>query len=208
MPTRTAAPQNFQPRPHPHLYEINTWTWLEQLSARLGKNINLAEVPDSEWDALAALGFNIVWLMGVWQRSPISRRMNVENPANVAQFSLALPGWKPSDVISSAYSVTAYAPDQRIGNWAALDDAREKLRARGIAIRRHAQGHSRQQQRHAAACAHAPRQRRTGAGGTRDHHRATGQRAIALQGLRAHARFHTPDSMGPDSLRPGFKRGV
>jgi hypothetical protein len=134
MPTQTATPQNFPPRPHPHLYEINTWTWLEQLSARLKKNITLAEVPESEWDALAAQGLNIVWLMGVWQRSPISRRMNVENPANVAQFSLALPGWKPSDVISSAYSVTAYAPDQRIGNWAALDDAREKLRARGIAL--------------------------------------------------------------------------
>jgi Alpha amylase, catalytic domain len=134
MPTQSAAPQNFQLRSHPHLYEINTWTWLEQLSARLKKNITLAEVPDFEWDALAAQGFNIIWLMGVWQRSPISRRMNVENPANVAQFSLALPGWKPSDVISSAYSVTAYAPDQRIGNWAALDAAREKLRARGIAL--------------------------------------------------------------------------
>jgi Alpha amylase, catalytic domain len=134
MPTQTAAPQNFQPRSHPHLYEINTWTWLEQLSARLGKNIDLVEVPDSEWDALAAQGFDIVWLMGVWQRSPTSRRMNVENPANVAQFSLALPNWKPEDVISSPYAVTAYVLDQRIGNWAALDAAREKLRARGIAL--------------------------------------------------------------------------
>ena len=125
MPTQTAASQNLQPRPHPHLYEINTWTWLEQLSARLKKNITLAEVPDSEWDSLAAQGFDIVWLMGVWQRSPISRRMNVENPANVAQFSLALPNWKPEDVISSPYSVAAYAPDPRIGNRAALDAARE-----------------------------------------------------------------------------------
>jgi hypothetical protein len=134
MPIRTAAPQNLQLRSHPHLYEINTWTWLEQLSARLTKNVTLAEVPDSEWDALAAQGFDIVWLMGVWQRSPISRRMNVENPANAAQFTLALPGWKPADVISSAYAVTAYAPDPRIGNWAALDAAREKLRTRGIAL--------------------------------------------------------------------------
>src|SRR5580704_4071604 len=134
MPTQTAAPQNFQPRPHPHLYEINTWTWLEQISASLNKNITLAEVPDSEWDALAAQGFHVVWLMGVWQRSPISRRMNAENPANAAQFSLALPNWKPADVISSAYSVTGYVPDPRIGDWAALDAAREKLRTRGIGL--------------------------------------------------------------------------
>jgi hypothetical protein len=130
MPT----PPNFPLRSHPHLYEINTWTWLEQLSARLKKNITLAEVPDSEWDALATQGFNIIWLMGVWQRSPISRQLALQNPANAAQFNLALPGWKPEDVISSPYAVTAYFPDPRIGTWQALDAAREKLRARGIAL--------------------------------------------------------------------------
>jgi len=134
MPPQPAAPQDFRPLSHPHLYEINTWTWLEQLSSRLGKNISLAEVPDSEWDNLAKLGFHIIWLMGVWQRSPISRRMNVENPGNIPQFSLALPGWKPEDVISSPYAVAGYAPDPRIGAWNSLDVAREKLRSRGIAL--------------------------------------------------------------------------
>jgi glycosidase len=134
MPSHPAAPQNFHPRSHPHLYEINTWTWLEQLSARFGKNITLAEVPDSEWDALANMGFDIIWLMGVWQRSPISRRLMLENPANAAQFNLALPGWKPSDVISSPYAVAGYVPDARIGSWYSLDVAREKLRARGMAL--------------------------------------------------------------------------
>jgi len=134
MPTQPAAAQRLQPPSHPHLYELNTWTWLEQLSARLKKNITLAGVPDSEWDALAAQGFHIVWLMGVWQRSPISRRMNVEDPGNIPQFNLALPGWKPEDVISSPYSVAGYAPDPRIGSWEALDAAREKLRSRGIAL--------------------------------------------------------------------------
>jgi hypothetical protein len=130
MPTQP----NFSARSHLHLYEINTWTWLEQLSARLDKNIALAEIPDSEWDALANSGFHIVWLMGVWQRSPLSRRIALENPANAAQFNLALPGWKPADVISSPYAVTGYTPDPRIGSWNSLDVAREKLRARGIAL--------------------------------------------------------------------------
>ncbi len=134
MPSQPNTSQSLPLRSHPHLYEINTWTWLEQLSASVSKSITLAEVPDSEWDSLAAQGFHVVWLMGVWQRSPASRRMNVENPANAAQFSLALPNWKPDDVISSPYSVTAYVPDPRIGDWAGLDAAREKLRARGIAL--------------------------------------------------------------------------
>ena len=134
MPSQPSSSQNLPLRSHPLLYEVNTWTWLEQLSARLKKDITIAEVPDSEWDGLATQGFHIVWLMGVWQRSSISRQLALQNPATAAQFNLALPGWKPADVISSPYAITAYVPDQRIGNWAALDAAREKLRARGIAL--------------------------------------------------------------------------
>jgi hypothetical protein len=134
MTPATKPPPPFSIRNHPHLYEINTWVWLEQLSGRLGRRVTLAEVPDSEWDALAQLGFNVVWLMGVWLRSPESRRITLEDPANSAGYEAALPGWKPDDVIASPYAVRGYGPDPRIGTWAALDGARKKLRARGIAL--------------------------------------------------------------------------
>src|SRR5580704_1680394 len=134
MATTTGAASVFLPRPHPHLYEINTWAWLEQLSAKLGKLIRLGDVPDSEWDALAARGFDIVWLMGVWQRSPESRRIALADPANAPQYDRALPGWKPEDVISSPYAVAGYSPDPRIGTWESLDLVREKLHARKMAL--------------------------------------------------------------------------
>jgi Alpha amylase, catalytic domain len=130
MPTTAQFPL----RPHPHLYEINTWSWLENLSAKAGRQIILADVPDAEWDALARLRFDIVWLMGVWQRSPESRRIALADPANVPQYDLALPGWKPEDVIASPYAVAQYVPDPRVGTWDALDAVREKLHARGIAL--------------------------------------------------------------------------
>ncbi|MFZ0883514.1 MAG: alpha-amylase family glycosyl hydrolase [Candidatus Acidiferrales bacterium] len=134
MATSNDASRSFQIRPHPHLYEINTWAWLEGLSARYKKNITLANVPDSEWDALAKLGFNIIWFMGVWKHSEESRRIMLENRANHPDFDRALPGWKASDVIGSPYAVAGYIPDERIGGWEGLDSAREKLRARGIAV--------------------------------------------------------------------------
>ena len=121
-------------RPHPHLFEINTWSWLEQLSARLGRTITLADVPAAEWDALAQMGFDAIWLMGIWQRSPESRRLNLENPGNFAAYDLALPGWKPADIVGSPYAVAQYEPDPRIGDWAALDRTRELLHARGISL--------------------------------------------------------------------------
>jgi len=134
MPSPPKSSSPFAIRTHPHLYEINTWEWLEELSVRLGRRITLAEVPDKEWDSIAQLGFNIVWLMGVWQRSPESRRIKLENPQNHPEFDAVLPGWTPTDVVGSPYSIVQYVPDPRIGTWASLDAVRKKLHARGIAL--------------------------------------------------------------------------
>jgi glycosidase len=134
MPVAPIPSPQFSLRRQPHLYEINAWAWLEQLSAKLGRKIDLASVPDSEWDAIAQLGFDAVWLMGVWQRSRISRSITLDDPTNFPTFELALPGWKPADVIGSPYSVVQYVPDPRMGTWAALDRAREKLHARKIGL--------------------------------------------------------------------------
>ena len=35
-------------RAHPHLYQINTWPWLDALSAAAGHTVRLADVPDAE----------------------------------------------------------------------------------------------------------------------------------------------------------------
>ncbi|MGH9740016.1 MAG: alpha-amylase family glycosyl hydrolase [Candidatus Acidiferrales bacterium] len=132
-PSPTSQPP-FALRPHPHLYEINTWAWLETLSSRLRGTIKLADVPDSEWDALANRGFDVIWLMGVWQRSPESRSIVLADPNNAPLYTRALPGWTPNDVIASPYSVASYVPDPRIGSWRDLDVVRGKLHARGIAL--------------------------------------------------------------------------
>jgi hypothetical protein len=134
MTSLTVSSSSLALRPHPHLYQINTWAWLEKLSERLGRNIKVADVPDAEWDSVASSGFDIVWLMGVWQRSPESRRITLVEPANLPVFDRTLPGWKPSDVVGSPYAVAQYEPDTRIGTWDALDRVREKLHARGKAL--------------------------------------------------------------------------
>lgn len=124
----------FLVRPHPQLFEIDTWAWLDRLSTRSGRQITLAEVPDSEWDSVAERGFEIVWLMGVWQRSPESRRIMLEDSANFPEYDRTLPGWTPDDVIASPYAIAAYVPDPRVGTWDALDQTRKKLHARRIAL--------------------------------------------------------------------------
>jgi glycosidase len=114
--------------------EIPAWPWLEELSLREGRPISLAQVPDSEWDRLRDLGFDLVWLMGIWKRSALARRVFRSDPTRFAEYDRALPGWKLADVVGSPYAVYDYRPDPRIGTWRDVDRVRGKLRERGIGL--------------------------------------------------------------------------
>src|ERR1700761_6527067 len=114
----------------PIIYEINTATFLQELSQQKGEEITLATVPDETWDQIAAMHINTVWLMGIWQRSDIAREMALGQPWVEA----TLPDAKDEDVIGSAYSIHSYTVDKRFGGNSGLAIARTKLRARGISI--------------------------------------------------------------------------
>jgi len=119
---------------HPTLYEINTWAWLYDLSQRYGRRITLGDVPPAAWDALAAPGFDAVWLMGVWTRSAASARIARAHPDLQAGFRAALPDFSPADVIGSPYAVGDYTVDKRLGGPEGLAAARAALAARGLRL--------------------------------------------------------------------------
>lgn len=131
---RNQGSNKFSPRAHPHLYEINTWVWLEELSAQQGRRISLRDVPDKEWDRLADLGFDLLYLMGVWKRSREGRRMFRTDARSFAGLDAALPGWRTADVVGSPFSIQDYSPDPRIGTPTDLGMVRDKLRARGMGL--------------------------------------------------------------------------
>jgi hypothetical protein len=55
---------------HPVIYEINSWVWLTELSRKYSRSVTLSTVPPEEWDFLSSFGFDAIWFMGVWERSP------------------------------------------------------------------------------------------------------------------------------------------
>ena len=124
----------FSHRPHPHLYEINTWVWLEELSVKYGHSLALQDVPGEEWDRLADLGFDFVYLMGVWRRSLIGRRIFRTDPHNFPNFDAALPAWRVRDVVGSPFSIQDYSPDPRIATTAGLSEVHNQLRKRGMGL--------------------------------------------------------------------------
>jgi Alpha amylase, catalytic domain len=102
----------------PTIYEINTAVWLA------GRRLD--EVPGAEWDALAALPVDHVWLMGVWERSPAGLA--------IARNAFSFRGARPEDIIGSPYCVRDYAVDARFGGREALAAARAELAARGLRL--------------------------------------------------------------------------
>ena len=79
-------PSDLSKIPHPSLYEINTWPWLAAISRNEGTAIDLGSVPDRYWAEIADLGFDAVWLMGVWQRSPAGVAIALSNDNLARQF--------------------------------------------------------------------------------------------------------------------------
>ena len=118
----------------PTVYELNTAVWLQRLGRGRGHPLELGEVPGSEWDVLAALGVDAVWLMGVWQRSPAGRAIALADPSLVAGYRAALPDLRDEDVIGSPYCVHDYVVDERFGGPDGLAVARGQLSDRGLAL--------------------------------------------------------------------------
>ena len=133
-PAARTARASRRARPHPHLYQINTWAWLDELSAPAGRRMRIGDVPDAEWDRIAELGFDLVYLLGIWRRSTAGRRLFRTDAASFGVFDHALPGWTVASVVGSPFSITDYSPDSRIGTWSQLDAVRRKLRARGMGL--------------------------------------------------------------------------
>ena len=118
----------------PLIYEINTWVWLTELSAQLGRTVDLADVPAEVWDAVVAPGVDAVWLMGVWERSPRGVAVARRHPGVAADHRAALADFTDDDVVGSPYCIRRYTVDARLGGDDGLAVARRELARRGARL--------------------------------------------------------------------------
>jgi glycosidase len=98
------------------VYEINTAVFLG------GRRLE-----EVDWDPIAALGVDAVWLMGVWERSPAGLALARADPG----LREALADAREEDIIGSPYCVRDYVVDPRFGDLAA---ARAALAERGLKL--------------------------------------------------------------------------
>jgi glycosidase len=114
--------------------EVNTWVWLSDLERKYGRQLTLDRVPPNEWDEFVELGFNAIWLMGIWRRSPLGRTISRENTNLYPAYSQSLPDWKKADLHGSPYCIKEYMVDSRYGGIIALEKVRKDLRRRGLRL--------------------------------------------------------------------------
>jgi len=119
---------------HPVIYEINTWVWLREIGLKYRKALDLSTVPEQEWDAIAAQGFDALWFMGVWERSPAGIKIAMRNKGLLEDFRRALPDFSAEDNVGSPYCVRRYVVDDRLGGPKGLAAARSMLRKRGLRL--------------------------------------------------------------------------
>jgi len=132
--TRTKVMDNSVWSRYPTIYEINTWVWLAELGLKTGTRVDLGSVPSAEWDAIAKFGFDAVWFMGVWERSPAGIAIANKNQGLLDDFHRALPDFKPEDNVGSPYCIRRYVVDAHLGGPAGLANARKELAKRGMKL--------------------------------------------------------------------------
>jgi glycosidase len=99
----------------------NTYVWLDQLSKAYQMDIyRLDQIPDEALDSLARWGFSGLWLIGLWERSPASRRIKQlrGNP----------------EAVASAYSLFDYRIADDLGGDEAYQNLRDRAWRKGIRL--------------------------------------------------------------------------
>ena len=121
-------------RNNPHILEINALSWLKRHERNAGRKLTLAEIPSSFWDKIQKTGFDAVWLMGVWKRSPAAEKIARSNPDIAQQVRSILPHFNTDDISASPYAVYEYSVDEYFGGNEALAQFRKNLNERGIEL--------------------------------------------------------------------------
>ena len=112
------------------LYEINTRVWIK----RFGGDVTLASIPDNVLIEITELGFDAVWLMGVWKTNDSLIEKCCFTPDLISSYSRAFKDWDKKDVIGSPYAIDCYELNPSIGKTSGLLKLKEKLNNLGLKL--------------------------------------------------------------------------
>jgi len=114
---------------NPRILELNTRVWLKKKNY---KSVN--EIPDSVIDEWKELGFNFIWLMGIWKTNKDIVAQYCFEPDLVQSYTNALKDWKTEDVIGSPYAIDCYEINPELATESDLLSLKKRLNEKGIGL--------------------------------------------------------------------------
>jgi len=119
---------------HPIMYELDARSWLNGLSHRYGRRIQLADVPAEALEPILRTGCDLVWLMGVWRTGPAGRRVARSEPWLEQEARAILPDFVEEDIGGSPYAIAAYEVAPALGGEEGLARFRQQLARSGVGL--------------------------------------------------------------------------
>jgi hypothetical protein len=118
------------------LYEINTRVYLHSLKLRQDGQVHrgLDDIPDAEIEDLRRLGFDWVYLLGVWQTGSASRQVSRNLPELRPEFQALLDDLREEDICGSCFALAGYRAHTNLGGNAALRRFRKRLHRCGLRL--------------------------------------------------------------------------
>ncbi|MCK4936961.1 MAG: hypothetical protein KAR84_08920, partial [Elusimicrobiales bacterium] len=121
-------------RSNPHLIEINARLWINQLRKKYSEDITLSTIPEEELLKIKHLGFDIIWLMGVWGPSPQSAEIAKKEPELIKIAKEIIPEFNEEKIGPSPYSIFEYKLNPHLGFEWEIKALKERLNSLGIGL--------------------------------------------------------------------------
>ena len=119
---------------HPSLYQVNTRVWLTEFARQLGRPATLDDIPESELDRLAKMGFDWIWFLSVWNTGLASQKVSRIQGDWQRDFRETLPDLQEEDIAGSGFAITGYSVHPALGRDEALARLRKRLQKRGLKL--------------------------------------------------------------------------
>lgn len=119
---------------NPSLYQVDVRDWLYRIGEKIGRPATLDDVSDAELERLSHLGFDWVWLLGIWQLGEAGANVSRSTPEWRSGYATSLPDVQPDDIAGSMFAVCAFKAHKDYGGAPALQRIRARLRQHGIRL--------------------------------------------------------------------------
>ncbi len=118
---------------NPSVYEINTRVWIRRFADQ-NKKVRLDEIDKSVWQQYKDMGFDYIWLMGIWKTCPSTIDKYCFEEGLVHEYRNALKDWKREDIIGSPFAIDEYIINPELGNKKTLVNLRETFQEIGLKL--------------------------------------------------------------------------